>query len=134
MATVVPVLKWLGKYPVLHPDHLNDLETLAGVHEFGNKMPRHEAEKKAYGDYVEDQRLSAAAHHLAGLKAAQAAGNQPAAIKHGQMYSLHSQALGHEAIGEPHKHVAARMQNIKGIANFKAHKGDYFALPPENKE
>jgi len=65
--------QWLGQ-PIVDPAHVHDLETRAAIHEFGgSRLPRHAAEAQAYRDYIKDQRLVAAAHHLAGMKASQAA-------------------------------------------------------------
>lgn len=116
---------WLGR-PILHPDHANDLETNAAVNEFGLKMPRDKAEEGAYLDYVKGQRQQAAGHHLAGMRAARAAGDMEAARKHGLMYKLHSEALGNEPVGPVHPEVASQEQGYK--MKFRPHRGDLFAL------
>src|SRR4051812_34908308 len=74
---------WMGNanYPLVHADHEDQLERDAAVHEFGSHMPREEAEKKAYDDYKAGQHKEAAAHHLAGQKAAEAIGDDEGARK-----------------------------------------------------
>ena len=122
--------EWMGK-PILHPSHKDELEMAAAVNEFGKKMPRSQAEQAAYGDYVKKNRISAAAHHLSGMKAANATGDLESARKHGIMYNLHSKALGHEAVGPIHSDVAAHLNdNPSKVYKFKSHKGDLYALDP----
>src|SRR4051812_36791507 len=85
---------WLNRYQVAHPKHIRDLELAAAVNEFGHKQPRHEAELAAHQKYVTEQRTQAAGWHLAGMKAAHAAGDMESAQKHGAMYQIHMTALG----------------------------------------
>jgi hypothetical protein len=89
-------------------------------------MPRDKAEGNAYDEYVKRQRLQAAAHHLAGMKAAHAGGDQETARKHSLMYKLHSEALGNEPVGPVHPDVAAQESAYK--MKFRPHKGDLYAL------
>ncbi len=122
---------WMGR-PVLHPDHSEELETHAAVNEFGMKMPRAHAEQAAYDDYVTRQREQAAAHHLAGVKAAHGAGDMEAARKHGMMYAVHAKALGHEPVGPVPASIAAH--GSQKVYKFKPHKGDLFALDQKAPE
>lgn len=121
---------WLNKHPVLHEGHLHDLDTRAAINEFDRKMPRAEAEAKAHKDYMAEHHAVAAAHHLSGMKAAQAVGNMEEAKKHGAMYRLHIKALGHDPVGP----VPAEVQNhypnedSAKVYKFKAHKADRFLL------
>lgn len=123
---------WLGR-TILHPSHHEELEQNAAVNEFGLKMPRKEAEAAAYADYEKRQRTQAAAHHLAGMKAAHAAGDMEAARKHGMMYQLHVKALGHEPVGPTAPAIAALLQGQK-VYRFKPHKGDTFAVQAREKK
>jgi hypothetical protein len=127
---------WLGR-PILDHGHVMDLETRAAMNEFGHKMPRHEAEQKAHDDYVQEQRERAAAHHLAGLKAAGATGNHEDARKHWALYDMHLKALGKESIGAVPPEIEKRMMEETGqkpIYKFKAHKGDLYALHEPSKD
>lgn len=127
--------QWLGR-PILHQDHLQDLETRAALNEFHARMPRHEAEQKAHDDYVKEQRERAAAHHLAGMKASSATGNHEDARKHWALYDLHLKALGKESIGAIPPEIEKRMMEDgdKPVYKFKAHKGDLYALHEPTKD
>lgn len=122
-------LAWQGR-AIAEKDHANDLDREAAMHEFGNKLPRGEAEEKAYGDYRKDQHARAAAHHLQGMKAAQASGNMDEARKHGILYDQHMKGLGHESsIGHVPSSVSRYVaEDDKGPYKFKAHSGDRFVL------
>jgi hypothetical protein len=127
---------WLGR-PILDHGHVMDLETRAAMNEFGHKMPRHEAEQKAHDDYVQEQRERAAAHHLAGLKAAGATGNHEDARKHWALYDMHLKALGKESIGAVPPEIEKAHDGgdrQKPIYKFKAHKGDLYALHEPSKD
>jgi hypothetical protein len=127
--------QWLGRYPMVDADHINDLETRAAVNEFGGKMPRHAAEQKAHEDYRKDQLHEAAAHHLVGMKAAHAAGDHDSAQKHGAMYVLALKALGLDNTVDPPPEVANKAKNTPAeVYRFKPHKGDSFALPAKKTD
>lgn len=128
------VPQWLGR-PILSADDTHDLEQRAAVNEFSSKMPRHEAEEKAHQDYTRERRIDAAAHHLAGMRAAQGAGQMDEARKHGLLYELHLRSLGHEPIGPVPAEVKARMNEASSekLYRFKAHRGDLFALEAAKK-
>lgn len=122
--------QWLGR-PIASEDHANDLEMRAAMHEFSGKMPRSQAEQKAHDDYVKDHRLEASAHHLSGMRAAQATGNHEAAYKHWLMYDMHAKALGHESVGTVPPEIEAKLAEGNGQGkqySFKAHKGDLYAF------
>jgi hypothetical protein len=128
--------QWLGR-PILHDEHIQDLETRAALGEFHHKLPRGEAEARAHDDYVKEHRERAAAHHLAGMKASMATGNHEDARKHYAMYDLHLKALGKEAIGAVPPEVEKRMleeHGSKPLYRFKAHKGDLYALHEPSKD
>ncbi len=123
--------KWNG-HPIVDADHTHILETQSSINELMHKMPRHEAEKAAHDFYKKDQLAEAAAHHLIGMQTAHAAGSKEDAKKHGAMYVLCLKQLGHDAVGAPPHEVATKAKNLKAtnpIYNFKAHKGDSFAIP-----
>jgi hypothetical protein len=130
-----PLANWLGR-PIVDAEDQHDLERRAAIHEFGSKMPRHEAEARAYEDYVRDRRLDAAAHHLAGVKAAQASGNMDEARKHGVLYELHMKALDLNPHGPVPPEVSSKLngKDAPQIYRFKAHKGDHFALQDREGE
>lgn len=121
---------WLGR-PILHEDDSHDLEMRAAVHEFGGKLPRHEAEAKAHEEYVKDWRLKASAHHLSGMRAAQGAGQMDEARKHGALYEMHMNALGLNPHGPVPPEVQSKLLEADGgqsLYRFKAHRGDIYAL------
>lgn len=127
--------KWLDRYPVLDPEHMPGLDQLAAVHEFQNKMPRHQAEAAAYDQYKKEQTEDAAAHHYAGMLAAHGAGDMDAARKHGVMYALAAKAMGADPVGEPPPEVLTKVKNTPPeVYRFKAHKGDAFTLPTPKPE
>jgi len=134
MAQTFP--QWLGRYPMVDAEHVHDLDTRAALKEFHEKMPRHEAEAAAHKDYVHDQLVEAAVHHLTGLKAAHAAGDMETAKKHGVMYGLCVKRIDPKAniAGEPPPDVATRAKNSPGQGfRFRAHAGDAFALPEKSE-
>lgn len=123
--------QWMDR-PVLNQDHLSDLDQRAAIHEFTHRLPRHEAEEHAYQDYIREQRVQAAGHHLKGMKIAQAAGDQDSARRHHLMYTMHIQALGEDPYGPPPAAVEAHANHEPSVGyKFKAHHGDFFALPHE---
>jgi hypothetical protein len=79
-------VSWAGR-PIVDAGHITDLETAAALHEFRDRMPRNEAEDRAHTAYRRDHHLTGAAHHLNGMRAAQAAGQMEEAKKHGAMYA-----------------------------------------------
>lgn len=127
--------KWLEKYDILDPAHKDELERDAAIHEFHGKLPRHEAEAKAHGDYVKKHRVAAASHHLSGIKAATGAGDQEAAHKHSTLYNLHVKALGHNPYDAPPPEVThhAKTEPSK-VYRFKPHHGDTYAIQDEEKK
>lgn len=126
---------WLGR-PILDDSHATDLETRAAINEFHARMPRAEAEQKAHDDYVREHRERAAAHHLAGMKAAQAVGNHEDARKHWVLYDMHLKALGKESIGSVPPEVEKRMsdENERPVYKFKSHKGDAYVFHEPSKD
>src|SRR6185436_13811864 len=124
---------WVDRHPLADHKHAQDLELAAAVNEFAHRMPREQAEDEAYKEYlyhpVKGQHALAAQHHLAGMKAASAAGDKEAARKHSLMYGLHAKALGHGEVGAVPKDIQHElMTSPPKIYKFKAHRGDAFAV------
>lgn len=121
---------WLGRFPVLHEDHLPDLEARAAVHEFKHKLPRDVAEDKAHQDYMKDQALEAAAHHLLGIRAAHAAGHDEAAQQHGEAYAGALKHAGFDPMQTPPQEVLDRVKAARPkVYSFKAHAADQLFTP-----
>jgi hypothetical protein len=120
---------WLGRYPIVHPDHIQDLEQRAAIHEFGSKLPRHQAEERAHQDYRRDQLIEAAGHHYVGMKASHAAGSPEEAQKHGALYILACRAMGHTNSIYPPDEVAQKAKHLpNSVYNFKAHPADTLSI------
>jgi hypothetical protein len=127
---------WANR-PLAAHDHAQQLDLDAAVNEFGLKMPREQAEDEAYRQYlyhpVKGQHALAAYHHLAGMKAAHAAGDMDAARKHSLMYNLHAKALGKSPV-DAARELSAHIKDPAKVYKFKAHRGDAFAVnqpPPQ---
>lgn len=117
---------WLGR-PITHVDHADQLEAAAAIHEFDGGLPRHVAEARAYKDYLDRQALQGAAHHLIGMRAAHAAGDQKSAASHFLAYSAAVKHLGHNPYGEPHESVAANMPH-QSVYRHRPHASDSLFL------
>lgn len=129
-----PSPKWLDKYDIVDPTHVGDLETHSAINEFQHKMPRHEAEAKAYQDYIKERTVDSAAHHLTGMKAAQGAGDMDSARRHGIMYQTALKKLGHPEIGEPPPEVKNKMKHDPDkIYRYKGHEADSLLAEPVEK-
>ena len=121
---------WLGR-PIASEKHALDLDRFAAVNEFHHKQPRHIAEDNAYKQYTHEQHVEAAAHHLAGMKAAHGAGAMDSARKHGLRYELHLKKLGHDKYGPVPPEIQARHESSMHDGSsyeFKHHTGDEFLL------
>lgn len=126
---------WKDKYPISDAEHVHHLDTLSAIHEFGSKLPRHEAESKAYEEYKKDRHTESAAHHLTGMKAAHSVGDMDTARKHGTMYGLAMKALGHNATDEVPDEVANKAKyEPSGVTKFKPHKSDLFLINGKKDE
>lgn len=121
--------KWAGR-KILSQDHIPDLEHAAALYEFEQGFPRQNAEDLAYHDYKSKHHRDAAAHHLRGLRAAQASGDIDEAHKHGVAYSLHMTELGHDPMDQVPDEIKklAEGEGLKAQYKFKAHNGDQFLL------
>lgn len=128
-------LQWSGR-KILHPDHALALDMKAARYEFGDRLPREEAEHKAYGDYTRERHVEAAAHHLVGMRAARTSGDFEASRKHGALYHTHLEALGLQPVGPVPPEVHEQAKKISGVYKFKPHTADAFALArqPESSD
>jgi hypothetical protein len=136
------VPEWSGR-PILEADHVSDLEQRAAVAEFRDRLPRAEAEAAAHREYRREHHLDAAAHHLRGMRAAQASGDGDDAKKHRVMYDLHLKEMGVDGDEVP-ADVRARAAASEGkerAYKFRPHRGDAFVVaglgkaegdPPDN--
>jgi hypothetical protein len=117
--------KWNGK-TILSQDHIPDLEHDAAINEFEHGMPREDAEAEAYRTYRTKYHTEAAAHHLRGLRAAQASGDLDEAQKHGTVYALHLGELGHDPMDAVPASVKALVdgEDRKPQYKYKTHKAD----------
>ena len=117
---------WLDRHKLIDPEHTHELETSAAVNEFHRGMPRDVAEKTAYEEYSRKHRLKAAAFHLLGMKAAQAAGATDEAHKHYLQYDTHLKSLGLESAGivPPEVEGALKDEDHKAPYKFKGHGAD----------
>lgn len=119
---------WMNKYPVSSKDHIEELEQNAAIGQFHGGLPKEKAEAQAHKEYVQRERMKAAAHHLAGMKAAHIAGDLQTAKKHSDMYGHHMKALGHKEIGEPPASITGMANKEPFKMRFRPHKGDMFAM------
>lgn len=125
---------WMDRYPITDPKHTHDLETGAAIHQFMSRLPRHEAEALSHAEYKKGQIVESAAHHLSGMKAAHAAGSMDEAKKHGVMYALALQQLGHDPVGPVPPEVSGKTKDLETtspVYRFRAHKADTYSIPEE---
>jgi hypothetical protein len=127
--------QWMGR-PIASMDDEKDLERAAAVNEFSGKLPRDQAEEKAYADHVHTQHVKAAGHHLAGQRAAKGVGDMAAARKHGLLYEMHVEKLGHDKYGPVPPEVKAIHDSLVSggqAYTFRPHGGDSFLLEGDKK-
>lgn len=126
-----PPRYWLG-HPVRDEEHERDLNLRAAVDQFQNGLTREDAEHKAKHEDRMDRHQKAAAHHLSGLRAANAVGNTEDAKRHHSMYSLHVRALGKDPSGavppEVQRHAESSEQSH--AYKFRGHPDDQFLVQP----
>lgn len=129
-----PVPVWQNRFPVVAPEHFDGLEAAAAVHEFKHKKSRDAAEHAAHDDYRVEQARDSAAHHLLGIRAAHASGNDGAAREHGEAYAAAMKAAGHDPFAPPPPQVMDRVREaMPKVYSFKAHPADvlFASAPPE---
>jgi hypothetical protein len=127
MASNKELYRWKGR-PISKPEHTGDLESHAAVLEFKHRMTKEDAEHRAHTEYAKEQHQIAAAHHLAGLKAAQGAGNQDEARKHGLLYGEHLKRLGEDPMGAVPASIKSLSESQGKLYRFKPHSADTFLL------
>lgn len=122
--------KWLGN-TILHPDDVSELERNSAHFEFSERLPRQEAEKKAYAEYTRKHLIKAAAHHTVAAKKALAGGDHHLARKHAVMASLHNAGLGGDEVGSTHPEVQNHIETSpKKPGRFHSAPGDAFLVTP----
>jgi hypothetical protein len=114
---------WNGK-AIANQADIHDLEADAAVHEFKHRMSKDDAESAAYHKYKQRQHKIAAAHHFAGLKAAQGAGSHEEAQKHGLLYAEHLRAVGEDPLGAVPADIKAMAGENERFYKFKPSKAD----------
>lgn len=120
--------QWSGR-TILDPNDAHQLEQDAATYEFKHRMPREDAEHRAYHEYQQKKHREAAAYHLKGIRASQAVGDGEEGRKHGAMYQLHMQALGLNPMDAVPGDIKSMAETApEKFYRFKAHKGDLYAL------
>lgn len=123
---------WAGR-SIAKDEDGHGLEQAAAIHEFKHRMTRADAEHRAYHEYKQDKHREAAAYHLQGLRAAQAAGSQEEGHKHGLMYQLHMKALGLNPMDAVPHEIQSLADKQDKFYRFKAHRADGFLLQGEGQ-
>jgi hypothetical protein len=127
-----PDVKWQGR-KVVAPAHVDNLERDAAVLEFEHGMSRKDAEEQAYQEYLRIHHTTAAAHHLRGMRGAQASGDYDEARKHGIAYGMHLHALELDPMDQVPDEINELVDadDRKPQIKFKAHKADSLLLGQE---
>jgi len=134
MATKKPPIYWQG-HPVRDEGHSADLDLRSAIHQFHNGLDRASAEAKVKDEDRTERHQKAAAHHIDGMRASNAVGDQESAQQHHGMYGLHMRALGLDANGA----VPAEVERHRGknaekkVYTFKGHSDDQFLVRPVQK-
>jgi len=126
--------KWANR-SVLDPEHHRELDTSAAIYEFKHRMPRHAAEEQAYNDYIKSHAITSAAHHLLGMRAAHAVGNDSAAAAHHESYSKALRHLGVSSDSNPPPEVLNRAKSLAtSIYDFRSHVSDKAVPEPKSED
>ena len=123
---------WLNKYSILDDADQNSLEADAAVNEFKLGMPKDQAESKAHQDYLKQHALKVAAHHLQGIRVANASNAEEAAKMHGKAFEAAMKHAGLSTDKVPPE-VQALVDASKPIYNYKSHPADAFFLPKDEE-
>jgi hypothetical protein len=123
-------LKWLDRFLVLNPEHVNDLERNAATNQYVGGMTKDHAELSAYDRYRKIQHAMAAAHHLDGMDDGKnIVKNQNMADKHYAMFNLHMKVLGHNPLlNVPPEVQAFRNSEREPSHVFRPHPADLLVL------
>ena len=125
MGKIPKEIKWLDKHKVGDEGDIPNLEANAAIYEFQHKLPRKEAEAKAYQEYLQDKATDSAAHHYLGMRAALAGKNDQAAQAHGESYAKAMKHLGMSPTDMPSKEIMSKVENLKQkVYSYKAHPAD----------
>lgn len=121
---------------IVRDNDADDLETRAALLEFGDGVPRSQAEDRAHREYLQEQHRTAAAHHLRGLRAAQASGDLEEARRHGEAYHQHLTRLGHDSMDQVPDDVKELVEDEERGTHyrFKAHGADRLLEPEEDED
>lgn len=122
-----PQSKWKGR-EVLEAAHRPELDRASAVYEFGHQLPRHEAEGKAYQDYLTRYRRAAAAHHYQNMLAARAGGRADEARAYHLLYGVHARELGLNPAAEPPEEIKSLMADALKDRKFVSHPADTLPL------
>lgn len=109
---------WYGK-KVLKQSDVDGLELSAAHKEFVEGASREDAEEAAYQEYTQKQHQAAAAHHLRGMRAAQASGDLSEAALHGEGYYRHMHALGHDPIEQVPDDIKNLVESEEKTKHYK---------------
>lgn len=129
MASKKPPVLWQG-HPVEDEEHHRNLDLKAAVLQFHHGLDRLTAEKQVKHDDRVERHQKAAAHHIDGMRAANAVGNHEDAEQHHAMYSLHLRALGLN----PSEAVPSEVERWRGDKDkkhaytFRGHPDDQFLV------
>ena len=119
--------QWKGR-DILDAQHATELDRSAAELEFGQSLPRKEAEERAYNSYRKSRYLEGAAHHWKGFTAASAVGD-PSSKEHKLMYDVYMRALGHNPAEAPPPEVKSLVPEADTRrAKFVAHPADQLPL------
>lgn len=139
---------WQGR-TIYDPKHTHDLNQMAAIKEFGQELnpktqkpyTREEAEEAAYNHYRGEHLRRHAAHHVAGMKMAQAAGDMQSLYEHKLLYNEALKHLQQAHVegggqGEPYSangpvppDVAMYVSpNYSSLYKFKSHPADDLVL------
>jgi hypothetical protein len=125
--------KWLG-HPIADPKHHEELEHKAGIKEFEEGLPQESAETATMHEYLLEQHLDGASHHMSQLRAHANQGNKALGNNHERMYKLHLGKLAQldphvygKALnsGDTHPNITAKVKNdAKASDRYNSHKSD----------
>jgi hypothetical protein len=119
---------WQGR-PIYDQDHHHELEQTAAIKQYGEGMSREEAEDFAYRNYRNEHLRRIAAHHYAGMKAAQAVGDLQSLYQHKVGYGEALKLLGHNPDGPVPPDVAMYVHpDYHNVYKYKAHPADDLVL------
>jgi len=123
-----------NKRKIAKDEDAHDLDSRAAIFEFKHRMTRDDAEHRAHHEYKQDKHREAAAYHLQGLKASEAAGSREEGHKHGLLYQLHMKALGLNPMDAVPHEIQSLADKQEKFYKFKPHRADGFLLQGDEHE